>query len=139
MRRHSRAAKRRNIEDYLKPTSQNNRRKRNLESMATFRKRADKDRERDYKKLGEKGNQGSERASSLSWFYSFVTATLTSVGVYYTSNEETHNFESSYLSSQRATNRRIVSRCRRAPIGSVNSMATAITSHALDAKQAFPL
>jgi hypothetical protein len=39
---------------------------------------------------GEKGNQGSEGASMLVLVLLFVTATLTSVGVYiYTSNEET--------------------------------------------------
>jgi hypothetical protein len=68
-----------------------------------------------------------------------VTATLTSVGVYlYTSNEEEQNFEVGY----QANAERIMASFHDAVVGrlgAINSMATAITSHALDTKQTFPL
>jgi hypothetical protein len=67
-----------------------------------------------------------------------VIATLTSIGVYfYTSNEETNNFESTY----EANAPRIVESFHDAVerrLGAINSMATAITSYSLDAKQTFP-
>ena len=68
-----------------------------------------------------------------------VTAALTSVGVYlYTSNEEKQNFEVGY----QANAERIIESFHDAVVrrlGAINSMATAITSHALDTKQTFPL
>jgi hypothetical protein len=68
-----------------------------------------------------------------------VTATLTSVGVYrYTSHEEKQNFEVDY----QANAERIIESFHNAVVGrlgAINSMATAITSYALDAKQTFPL
>jgi hypothetical protein len=67
-----------------------------------------------------------------------VTATLTSVGVYLnTSNEEKEDFEVDY----QANAERIIESFHDAVVrrlGAINSMATAITSHALDAKQTFP-
>jgi hypothetical protein len=67
-----------------------------------------------------------------------VTATLTSVGVYlYTSNEEKHNFEVEY----QANAERIIESFHDAVarrLGAINSMATAITSYALDTNQTFP-
>jgi hypothetical protein len=68
-----------------------------------------------------------------------VATTLTSVGVYrYTSNEEKHNFEVAY----QANAERIIESFHDAVVGrlgAINSMATAITSYALDTKQTFPL
>jgi hypothetical protein len=68
----------------------------------------------------------------------FVTATLTSAGVYfYTSNDETQKFESGY----QANAQRIVESFHDAVerrLGAINSMATSITSYSLDAKQTFP-
>jgi hypothetical protein len=67
-----------------------------------------------------------------------VTATLTSVGIYlYTSNEEKQNFEVGY----QANAERIMASFHDAVVGrlgAINSMATAITSHALETKQTFP-
>jgi hypothetical protein len=67
-----------------------------------------------------------------------VTATLTSVGVYlYTSNEEKQAFELGY----QVNAERIIESFHKAVgrrLGAINSMATAITSHALDTKQTFP-
>jgi uncharacterized protein (UPF0333 family) len=67
-----------------------------------------------------------------------VTTTLTSVGVYfYTSNEEKQNFEVEY----QANAERIIESFHSAVVrrlGAINSMATAITSYALDTKQTFP-
>jgi hypothetical protein len=67
-----------------------------------------------------------------------VTATLTSVGVYlFTSNEEKQNFEVEY----QANAERIIESFHGAVVGrlgAINSMATAITSHAIDTKQTFP-
>jgi hypothetical protein len=67
-----------------------------------------------------------------------VTATLTSVGVYlYTSNEEKDNFEVAY----QANAERVIESFHDAVVrrlGAINSMATGITSYALDAKQTFP-
>jgi hypothetical protein len=68
-----------------------------------------------------------------------VTTTLTSVGVYlYTSNEEKQDFEVGYqVNAERIIESFHDAVVRR--LGAINSMATAITSHALDTKQAFPL
>jgi hypothetical protein len=67
-----------------------------------------------------------------------ITATLTSVGVYfYTSNEEKQNFEVEY----QANAERIIEAFHYAVVrrlGAINSMATAITSYALDTNQTFP-
>jgi hypothetical protein len=67
-----------------------------------------------------------------------VTATLASVGVYfYTSNHEKQEFEADYT----ANAHRIVGSFHDAVerrLGAINSMATAITSYALDTKQTFP-
>jgi hypothetical protein len=67
-----------------------------------------------------------------------VTATLTSVGVYfYTSNEEKHNFEVEYqFNAERIIESFHDAVVRR--LGAINSMATGITSYALDTKQTFP-
>jgi hypothetical protein len=68
----------------------------------------------------------------------FVTATLTSVGVFfYTSNDEKEEFESVY----QANAQRIVESFHDAVerrLGAINSMATGITSYSLDTKQTFP-
>jgi hypothetical protein len=67
-----------------------------------------------------------------------VTATLASVGVYfYTSNDEKQEFKADY----KANAHRIIGSFHDAVerrLGAINSMATAITSYALDTKQAFP-
>jgi hypothetical protein len=67
-----------------------------------------------------------------------VTATLTSVGVYFhISLEEKQNFEVEY----QANAERIIESFNDAVerrLGAINSMATAITSYALDTKQTFP-
>jgi hypothetical protein len=68
-----------------------------------------------------------------------VMATLTSMGVYlHTSNAEKQNFEVEY----QANAEQIIESFHNAVVrrlGAINSMATAITSHALDTKQTFPL
>jgi hypothetical protein len=68
----------------------------------------------------------------------FVTATLTSVGVYlYTSNEEKQHFEVEYqFNAERIIESFHDSVVRR--LGAINSMATAITSYAIDTNQTFP-
>jgi hypothetical protein len=67
-----------------------------------------------------------------------VTGTLASIRVYfYMSHEEKHNFEVAY----QANAQRIVESFHDAVerrLGAINSMATAITSFALDTKQTFP-
>jgi hypothetical protein len=67
-----------------------------------------------------------------------VTATLASMGVYfYTSNDEKQDFEANY----KANAHRIIGSFHDAVerrLGATNSMATAITSYALDTKQTFP-
>jgi hypothetical protein len=69
----------------------------------------------------------------------FVTATLTSVGVYWQiSNEEKRHFEVEY----QANAERIIESFHDAVarrLGAIHSMATAVTSYALDTKQTFPL
>jgi hypothetical protein len=67
-----------------------------------------------------------------------LMATLTSVGVYlHISFEEIHDFEVEY----QANAERIIESFHDAVVrrlGSINSMATAVTSYALDTKQTFP-
>jgi hypothetical protein len=68
-----------------------------------------------------------------------ITATLTSAGVYfYTSNDEKQNFEAGY----QANAERIIESFHDAVerrLGAISSMATSITSYALDTKKTFPL
>jgi hypothetical protein len=67
-----------------------------------------------------------------------VSATLASVGVYfYTSNAEKQKFEAAYT----ANAHRMIGSFHDAverQLGAINSMATTITSYALDTKQTFP-
>jgi hypothetical protein len=67
-----------------------------------------------------------------------VMTTLASMGVYlFAANEEKHNFEAEY----QANAERIIESFQGAVasrLGAINSMSTAITSYALDAKQTFP-
>jgi hypothetical protein len=69
----------------------------------------------------------------------FITATLTSTGVYfYTSNDEKQKFEADF----QANAERIIESFHYAVerrLGAINSMATSITSYALDANKTFPL
>jgi hypothetical protein len=103
-----------------------------------LRKRADKDCKRDYSTLARSATKAVNVLRVLVLLLLFVTATLTSVGVHiYLSNEETLNFEVGY----QANTQRIVESFHDAVerrLGAVNSMATAITSYSLDAKQTFP-
>jgi hypothetical protein len=103
-----------------------------------LRKRANKDCQRDYKTLARSATKAVNVLRVLVLLLLFVTATLTSVGVYiYLSNEEKLNFEVGY----QANTQRIVESFHDAVerrLGAVNSMATAITSYSLDAKQTFP-
>jgi hypothetical protein len=102
------------------------------------RKRANKDCEPDYKTLARKETKIVNVLRVLVLVLLLVTTTLTSVGVhFYTSNEETQKFESTY----QANAQRIVESFHDAVerrLGAINSMATGITSHSLDAKQTFP-
>jgi hypothetical protein len=103
-----------------------------------FRKRANKESETDYKTLARRETKVVKVFRVLVLLLLLITAALTSIGVYfYTSNEETHNFESGYQASAQ----RIVESFHDAVerrLGATNSMATAITSHSLDTKQTFP-
>jgi hypothetical protein len=103
-----------------------------------LRKRANKECETDYKRLAERETNAVNVLRVLVLVLFLVTTTLTSVGVYfYTSNEETQNFESTY----QANAQRIVESFHDAVerrLGAVNSLATAITSYSLDTKQTFP-
>jgi uncharacterized protein (UPF0333 family) len=103
-----------------------------------LRKRENKKCETDYKTLARRETKAVNALRVLVLVLLLVTATLTSVGVYfYTSNEETNNFESGY----QANAQRIVESFHDAVerrLGAINSMATAITSYSLDAKQTFP-
>jgi hypothetical protein len=103
-----------------------------------LRKRANKECETDYKTLARRETKVVNVLRVLVLVLLFVTATLTSVGVYfYLSNDETQNFESGY----QANAQRIVESFHDAVerrLGAINSMATAITSYSLDAKQTFP-
>jgi hypothetical protein len=104
-----------------------------------FRKRANNDCDTDYKTLARRETKVVKVLRVLVLVLLFFTATVTSVGVYfYTSNEETHHFESGY----QANAQRIVESFHDAVerrLGAINSMATAITSHSLDTKQTFPV
>jgi hypothetical protein len=103
-----------------------------------LRKRANKECETDYKTLAKRETKAVSVLRVLVLVLLFVTATLTSVGVYFhVSNEETQMFESGY----HANAQRIVESFHDAVerrMGAVNSMATAITSHSLATKQTFP-
>jgi hypothetical protein len=131
-----------NIEDIpdQEPTSSESNRGEGYESRVDgdLRKRANNDCEMDYKAVARTETKVVKMLRALVLVLLFVTATLTSVGVYfYTSHEEIHNFESGY----RANAQRIVESFHDAVerrLGAVNSMATAITSHSLDTKQTFP-
>jgi hypothetical protein len=102
------------------------------------RKRAERDREPDYKTLARRETKIVKVLRVLVLVLLLVTATLASVGVYfYTSNEETQNFESGY----QANAQRIVELFHDAVerrMGAINSVATVITSHSLATKQTFP-
>jgi hypothetical protein len=103
-----------------------------------FRKRANKESVTDYKELARRETKAVNVLRVLVLVVLFVTAALASAGVYiYLSNEETNNFEKGYQASAQ----RIVESFHDAVerrLGAVNSMATSITSHALDAKETFP-
>jgi hypothetical protein len=103
-----------------------------------MQQRANKERETDSGTLAKRETKVVKMLRALVLALLFVTATLTSVGVYfYTSNEEINNFESGY----QANAQRIVESFHDAVerrLGAINSMATAITSHSLDTKQTFP-
>jgi hypothetical protein len=104
-----------------------------------LRKRAKKDCEADYKTLARTETKIVNVLRALVLLLLLVTATLTSIGVYrYTSNDEKQNFEVAY----QANAERIIKSFHDAVVGrleAINSMATAITSYALDTKQTFPL
>jgi hypothetical protein len=114
------------------PTSPTNR------ESSDLRKRANKECETDYKTLARRETKAVNVLRVLVLVLLFVTATITSVGVYlYTSNDETQKFESGY----QANAQRIVESFHDAVerrLGAINSMATAITSHSLNTKQTFP-
>jgi hypothetical protein len=103
-----------------------------------LRKRANKECETDYKTLARRETKAVNVLRALVLVSLFVTATITSVGVYlYTSNDETQKFEVAY----QANAQRIVESFHDAVerrLGAINSMATAITSYSLDTKQTFP-
>jgi hypothetical protein len=103
-----------------------------------LRKRANKECDTDNKTLARRETKVVNVLRVLVLVLLLVTTTLTSVGVYFfTSNEETQNFESTY----QANAQRIVESFHDAVerrLGAINSMATAITSHSLDTKQKFP-
>jgi hypothetical protein len=103
-----------------------------------LRKRANKEPETDYKTLARRETKVVNVLRALVLVLLLVTATLTSVGVYfYLSNEETQTFESTY----QANAQRIVESFHYAlenRLGAINSMATAITSYSLDTGQTFP-
>jgi hypothetical protein len=106
---------------------------------ALLRKRANKEPETDdYKTLARRETKVVKVLRALVLALLFVTATLTSVGVYFNlSKEETKHFELAY----QANAQRIVESFHDAVerrLGAINSMATAITSHALDTKRTFP-
>jgi hypothetical protein len=102
------------------------------------KRRANKECETDYKTLAKSETKAVGVLRVLVLVLLFVTATITSVGVYlYTSNDETQKFESGY----QANAQRIIESFHDAVerrLGAINSMATAITSHSLDTKQTFP-
>jgi hypothetical protein len=94
--------------------------------------------ETDYETLARKETKVVNALRGLVLVLLLVMSTLTSVGVYlYTSNEEKQDFEVGY----KANAERIIESFHNAVVqqlGAMNSMATAITSHALDTNQTFP-
>jgi hypothetical protein len=130
-----------NIENIPKqePTSTGTRRESGeSRTGGDLRKRANKECETDYKRLARRETKVVNVLRALVLVLLFITATLTSVGVYmYTSNEEKLNFEVGY----QANAQRIIESFHDAVehrLGAINSMATDITSYSLDAKQTFP-
>jgi hypothetical protein len=95
--------------------------------------------ETDHESLARRETKAVNALRALVLVLLLVTTTLTSVGVYlYTSNEEKQDFEVGYqVNAERIIESFHDAVVRR--LGAINSMATAITSHALDTKQAFPL
>jgi hypothetical protein len=95
--------------------------------------------ETDYETLVRKETKAVNVLRVLVLVLLLGTATLTSVGVYlYTANEEKQDFEVGYqVNAERIIESFHDAVVRR--LGAINSMATAITSHALDTKQTFPL
>jgi hypothetical protein len=106
---------------------------------ANHKKKKQKSCQTDYETLVKTESKYVSVLRALVLVLLLVTATLTSVGVYlYTSNEEKQNFEVGY----QANAERIMASFHDAVVGrlgAINSMATAITSHALETKQTFPL
>jgi hypothetical protein len=129
-----------NMEDIpnQEPISPGNRESGESRVDGALRKRANKDCELDYKTLARRETKVLNVLRVLVLVLLLVTTTLTSAVVYFhTSNEETKNFESDF----QANAQRIVESFHDAVerrLGAINSMATAITSHALETKQTFP-
>jgi hypothetical protein len=129
-----------NIEDITnqEPTAPGSREIRESRVDGDLRKPANKECETDYKTLARRETKGVKVLGVLVLVLLFVTATLASAGIYfYTSNEETQNFESGY----QANAQRIVESFHDAVerrLEAINSMATAMTSYSLDTKQKFP-
>jgi hypothetical protein len=129
-----------NIEDIpnREPTTPGSREIRESRVDGALRKRANKGCETDYKTLARRETKVVKVLRMLVLVLLFVTATLTSIGVYfYTSNEETQNFEAGYQTNAQ----RIVESFHDAlerRLEAINSMATAMTSYSLDTKQKFP-
>jgi hypothetical protein len=110
------------------PTAPGSRESRESRGDIDMRKRPNKECETDYKTLARRETKVVKVLRVLVLVLLFVTATITSVGVYfYTSNEETQNFESGYKRNAQ----RIIESFHDAVerrLGAVNSMATAVTS-----------
>jgi hypothetical protein len=110
-----------------------------LRKRCANHKNSQKSCETDYDTLARKETKAVNALRVLVLVLLLVTTTLTSVGVYlYTSNEEKQDFEVNF----QANAERIIESFHDAVVrrlGAINSMATAITSHALDTKQTFPL
>jgi hypothetical protein len=136
-----RQSSRSNIEDIPREGSASTRNLPSGESQVEgdLRKRANKECETDYKTLARNETKVVNVLRVLVLVLLFVTAMLTSVGVYfYTSNDEKQEFESAF----QANAQRIVESFHGAVerrLGAINSMATSITSYSLDTKQTFPL
>jgi hypothetical protein len=111
----------------------------NLRKRRANHKNSQESREPDYETLARKETKSVNLLRVLVLVLLLVTTTLTSVGVYrYTSNDEKQNFEAAY----KANAERIIESFHKAVVGrlgAINSMATGITSYALDTKQTFPL
>jgi hypothetical protein len=95
--------------------------------------------ETDHESLARRETKAVNLLRTLVLVLLLATTTLTSVRVYlYTSHEEKQDFEVGY----QVNAERIIESFHDAVmlrLRAINSMATAITSHALDTKQAFPL